>query len=400
MTEDYDIHSLKEVKQQRYYRVTANVNLDAICDNILNINKLTGEKTKIMAILKADGYGHGAIPIAQTLDRIGVDAFGIAIIEEGIQLRNAGIKKPILILGYTPKEQYKELVEYNISQTIFQYDLAKELSDEALSQNKVAPIHIKLDTGMTRLGFRDTEESIEEIKKIASLKGVKIEGIFSHFACADEEDKTSANNQLNRFFDFVNRLEEEGITLPIKHISNSAAIIDMPEAKLNMVRSGISTYGLYPSEEVNKKQLKLLPALELKSHVSYVKDVEPGVGVSYGSTYITNEKTRIATIPVGYGDGYPRQLSSKGRVLIHGKSAPILGKVCMDQFMVDVTHINNVKQGDSVTLIGRDGDQFISVEEVGALVNSFNYEIICNIGKRIPRIYSYQNKTYELKNNF
>ena len=250
---------------------------------------------------------------------------------------------------------------------------------------------------MTRLGFRDTEESIEEIKEIAALKGVKIEGIFSHFACADEEDKTSAHNQLNRFLKFVNRLEEEGVTLPIKHISNSAAIIDMPEAKLNMVRSGISTYGLYPSEEVNKEQLKLTPALELKSHVSYVKDVEPGVGVSYGSTYITKRRTKIATIPVGYGDGYPRQLSSKGRVLIHGKSAPILGRVCMDQFMVDVTHIDNIKQGDSVTLIGRDGDQFISVEEVGALVNSFNYEIICNIGKRIPRIYSYQNKIYELK---
>lgn len=397
MTKDYEIQSLKEVKQQRYYRVTANVNLDAICDNILNIKKLTGEKTKLMAILKADGYGHGAIPIAQTLDHIGVDAFGIAIIEEGIQLRNAGIDKPILILGYTPKEQYKELVEYNISQTIFQYDLAKELSDEALRQNKVAPVHIKLDTGMTRLGFRDTEESIDNIKKIAQLKGVKIEGLFSHFACADEADKTSANNQLKRFLYFANRLEEEGIELPIKHISNSAAIIDMPEAKLDMVRSGISTYGLYPSEEVDKEQLKLTPALELKSHVSYVKDVEPGIGVSYGSTYVTGEKTRIATIPVGYGDGYPRQLSSKGRVLIHGKSAPILGRVCMDQFMVDVTHIDNVKQGDSVILIGRDGDQFISVEEIGAMVNSFNYEIICNIGKRIPRIYSYQNKFYEMK---
>lgn len=397
MTKDYEIQSLKEVKQQRYYRVTANVNLDAICDNILNIKKLTGEKTKLMAILKADGYGHGAIPIAQTLDHIGVDAFGIAIIEEGIQLRNAGIDKPILILGYTPKEQYKELVEYNISQTIFQYDLAKELSDEALRQNKVAPVHIKLDTGMTRLGFRDTEESIDNIKKIAQLKGVKIEGLFSHFACADEADKTSANNQLKRFLYFVNRLEQEGIELPIKHIANSAAIIDMSEATFDMVRSGISTYGLYPSEEVDKEQLKLTPALELKSHVSYVKDVEPGIGVSYGSTYVTRKKSRIATIPVGYGDGYPRQLSSKGRVIIHGKSAPILGRVCMDQFMVDVTHIDNVKQGDSVILIGRDGDQFISVEEIGAMVNSFNYEIICNIGKRIPRIYSYQNKIYEIK---
>lgn len=396
MTKDYKILSLKEVEQQRYYRVTANIDVDAICDNISNIKELAGEKTKIMAIMKADGYGHGAIPIAQVLDHIGVDAFGIAIIEEGIQLRNAGIEKTILILGYTPKEQYKELVEYNISQTIFQYDLAKELSEEALRQNKVAPVHIKVDTGMTRLGFRDTEESIEEIKKISLLKGVKIEGIFSHFACADEADKTSAHNQLNRFMSFVNRLEEEGLVFPIKHIANSAGIIDLPEAKLDMVRSGIATYGLYPSEEVNKEQLKLTPALELKSHVSFVKDVEPGIGISYGSTYVTKDKIRVATIPVGYGDGYPRQLSSLGRVLIHGRSAPILGRVCMDQFMVDVTHIHDVKQGDAVTLIGRDGEQFISAEEIGSLVNSFNYEVICNIGKRIPRIYNYKNKIYEI----
>jgi len=389
--------SLSEELEGRYFRVTANIDLDAICDNILSTRKLVGYTTKIMAIIKSDGYGHGAVPIAKALDDIGVEAYGIAIIEEGIELRKAGIQKPLLILGYTPKEQYKQLVQYDISQTIFQYSSAEELSKEALRQNKVAKIHIKLDTGMSRIGFSDTEENIEEIKKISFLKGIKIEGIFTHFACADEANKASAYNQLNRYLCFVKRLEQEEISIPIKHISNSAGIIDLPEAYLDMVRSGISTYGLYPSDEVNKDKLILKPAMEIKTHVSYVKEIDPDIGVSYGSTYVTTRKTRIATIPVGYGDGYPRQLSSKGRVLIHGKSAPILGRVCMDQFMVDITEIENVKQGDVVTLVGKDGEEYISVEELATMTNSFNYEFICNVGKRIPRIYYREGKIIDIK---
>jgi alanine racemase len=270
------------------------------------------------------------------------------------------------------------------------------LSEEALRQGKTAKIHIKIDTGMTRIGFFDDSLSIEEIKKISELKGIEIEGIFSHFACADETDKTSANNQLCKFLEFLEELKREGIIIPIRHIANSAGIIDMPEAQLDMVRSGISTYGLYPSKEVNKDVLELKPAMEIKSHVSYVKEVEGGIGVSYGSTYVTSKKTKIATIPVGYGDGYPRQLSSKGRVLIHGMSAPIIGRVCMDQFMVDVTGIPGVEQGDAVTLIGRDKDEFISVEEVADMSYSFNYEFICNVGKRIPRIYYRNNKLWNI----
>jgi len=250
---------------------------------------------------------------------------------------------------------------------------------------------------MTRIGFSDDEENLKAVKDISILEGIEIEGIFSHFASADETDKTSANKQLQRYMAFVNKLEKEGVYIPIKHIANSAGIIEMPEARLNMVRSGICTYGLYPSLEVNTEVLSLKPALELKTHVSYVKDVEAGVGVSYGSTYITDKKTRIATIPVGYGDGYPRQLSSKGRVLIHGKSAPIIGRICMDQFMVDVTEIENVEQGDIVTIIGRDGDALISVEEAADMANSFNYEFICNIGKRVPRIYYKNNQIYEIR---
>lgn len=390
-----DLTSIEEF-HSKYYRASANIDLDAICNNIDNTRKILGYETKLMVILKADGYGHGAVPIAKALLDMAVDSFGIAILEEGIELRKAGIDKPILVLGYTPKGQYKKLVEYNITQTIFQYNTAKDLSEEALSQGKTAKVHIKVDTGMSRIGFFDDEESIEEIKKISELKGIEIEGIFSHFACADEEDKTSANGQLMRFLAFTKKLEEEGIHIPIKHIANSAAIIDIPEAKLDMVRSGIATYGLYPSEEVKKDVLALKPAMEIKSHVSYVKEVESGVGVSYGSTYVTKGKTKIATIPVGYGDGYPRQLSSKGRVLIHGMSAPIIGRVCMDQFMVDVTNIPDVCQGDTVTLIGRDKEEFISVEEVANMSYSFNYEFICNVGKRIPRIYYRNNKVWNI----
>lgn len=382
--------------ENRYFRVTANIDLDAIRSNIMNTRKLLKNTTKIMAIIKADAYGHGAVPIAKALNSL-VDAFGIAILEEGIELRRAGITQPILILGYTPKEQFKELIKNDITPTIFQYSLAKELSKEALKQNKTANIHIKLDTGMSRIGYSDKIESIQEIKKIASLEGIRIEGLFSHFACADEKDKTSAKKQLERYLSFINQLEKEGITIPIKHIANSAGIIDLPEAELDMVRSGISTYGLYPSDEVEKSRLQLRPAMEIKTHVSYIKDVEPGVGVSYGSTYITKRMTKIATIPVGYGDGYPRLLSSKGRVLIHGKSAPIIGRVCMDQFMVDVTEIDNVNQGDMVTLIGKDGNEFISVEEVAEMAYSFNYEFICNVGKRIPRIYYQQGKIIEIR---
>ncbi len=390
-----DLTSIEEF-HSKYYRASANIDLDAICSNINNTRKLLEAKTRLMVILKADGYGHGAVPIAKALSDMAVDSFGVAILEEGIELRKAGIDKPILVLGYTPKGQYQKLVEYDITQTIFQYNTAKELSEEALRQGKTAKIHIKIDTGMSRIGFFDDTDSIEEVKKIAGLKGIEVEGIFSHFACADETDKTSANRQLKKFLDFTEELEKEGIHIPIKHIANSAAIIDIPEARLDMVRSGISTYGLYPSEDVKKDAIVLKPAMEIKSHVSYVKEVEAGVGVSYGSTYVTGRKTKIATIPVGYGDGYPRQLSSKGRVLIHGMSAPIIGRVCMDQFMVDVTDIPDVNQGDMVTLIGRDKDDFISVEEVANMSYSFNYEFICNVGKRIPRIYYRNNKVWNI----
>lgn len=372
---------------KEYYRVQANINLDAICNNIKNAKNKLKAGTKVMAIIKADAYGHGAVPVAKALDEL-VDAYGIAIIEEGIELRNAGIKKPILILGYTPIQQLNLLLKYDITAAVFSYEMAEKLSQEAKKQGKIAKVHIKLDTGMGRIGFMPEDSSISVIKKISKLEGIEIEGCFSHFARADEKNLDFTHLQLERYMNFVNKLEEEGIIIPVRHISNSAGIMEVPDANLDMVRSGIITYGLYPSNEVNKENLTIEPAMEIKACISYLKEVGEGTGISYNSTYVTKRRTKVATIPVGYGDGYPRALSSKGRVLIHGQSAPILGRVCMDQFMVDVTDIPEVQEGDMVTLVGKDENEFISVEEVSAASgSSFNYEFVCDVGKRIPRVY-------------
>lgn len=377
----------KNIKE--YYRVQANINLDAIYQNVLNARKLLKPDTKIMAIVKADGYGHGALETATVLDDI-VDAYGVAILEEGIELRQAGFTKPILILGFTPKQQYEPMVNYDITTAVFQYDMAKKMSDIARGLGKVAHIHIALDTGMSRIGFKQDDESLEIIKKIAALPSISIDGCFTHFARMDEKDKTKSKIQFERYMSFVKRIENAGILLPVKHASNSAGIIEMQETNLDMVRDGISIYGMYPSDEVNKDNLKLVPAMELKSYVSFVKTLESGVEIGYGGTFTTTRKTKVATIPVGYADGYPRALSGKGRVLVHGKSAKILGRVCMDQFMIDVTDIADVKEGDIVTLVGCDGGNCISIEEVAKMAYSFNYEFVCDIGKRVPRVY-YEN---------
>jgi alanine racemase len=384
MNEEYKIQNRK-----RYYRVQANVDLSAIRNNLSEIRSKISSNTKLMAIIKADAYGHGAVPLAKSMGSSEmIDYYGVAIIEEAVELREAGIDKPILILGYTPREQYDLVVAYNVAQTVFQYEMAEALSLEAKKQGKIAKIHIKIDTGMSRIGFSDTKESVDEIKRIIGLENIEIEGLFSHFACADETDKTSAKKQLKRYIDFIHLLEQEQIQIPLKHIANSAGIIEFPEAYFNMIRCGIATYGIYPSDMVNQQDIKLIPAMELKTHVIYVKDVEAGVGVSYNATYITKKKTRIATIPVGYADGYSRNLSNYGKVIIHGQYAPIIGKICMDQFMVDVTNIPDIKQGDSVTLLGRDADAFISAEELAEWSHSFAYELVCTVGKRIPRVYS------------
>ena len=367
-------------------RVRADVDLDAIHHNLSLAKSVINKDTQLMVVIKADGYGHGANQIAKYCDDV-IDRYAVAIPEEGIDLRKAGFTKPINLLGYTHPTQYEDVINYDLIPAIFTLDMAKTLSQKALSMNKTVKIHIKLDTGMSRIGFADNDESVDVIKEISLLPNLEVDGIFSHFARADEKDKSVARIQFERFTNFVNKLKSKGLEIPNCHISNSAAIMELSDMNLQIVRSGIITYGLYPSEEMDKENFKIIPAMELKSQVSFVKTLKAGTPVGYGGTYVTDKETVIATIPVGYADGYPRSLSNKGRVIIKGQSAPIVGRVCMDQFMVDVTCIEGVKQGDEVTLMGKEGEEFISCEELSGLAGSFNYEFVCDISKRVPRVY-------------
>ena len=369
-------------------RVKAVISLDAVEHNFHEMRKNIAQDTKMIAVVKANAYGHGAVQIAHLIQNYDyIWGFATATAEEALALRKAGVMKPILILGIVFDEYYPELVRNHIRPAVCEYEEARKLSAEAVSQGETVHIHIALDTGMTRIGFADIPESVEEIRKIAALPNLEIEGMFTHFARADEYDRSPAMVQLERYREFSGRVAEAGVEIPLHHCSNSAGIIRVPEANLSIVRAGITIYGIYPSAQVETDIVRLDPVMELKSHVTYVKDVEPGTAISYGSTFIADRKLRVATVPVGYADGYPRQLSNKGWVLIHGQKAPILGRICMDQFMVDVTDIPDVCKGDEVTLIGRDGDEFISMDEMGELSGRFSYEFACDISTRVPRIY-------------
>lgn len=373
---------------KKFERVKAVVSLDAIAHNFAEMKKNIAKGTKIVAVIKADGYGHGAEAIARLIEDYDyIWGFAVATPEEALQLRTFGVKKPILILGIVFEEYFTQMIAKEIRLTVCTYEMAQKLSEEAQRQGRDVHIHIGLDTGMSRIGFADRQESVEEIKKISQLPNLKIEGMFTHFARADETDRSPAIDQLNRYLNFAKLLEDAGIQIPMKHCSNSAGIIRVPEANLNAVRAGITIYGINPSNEVERDIVKLIPAMELKSHISYIKTVEPGAAFSYGGTFTAKKEMKVATIPVGYADGYPRSLSNKGWVLIHGKKAPILGRVCMDQFMVDITKIPDAKVGDEVTLIGKDGKEFISIEKFGDLSGRFSYEFACDISKRVPRVY-------------
>ena len=366
-----------------FERIYAKIDLNAIARNVESVRNTVPANTMVMAVVKADAYGHGSVTVSKHLKNM-VDWYGVSNVYEAIELRNEGINKPILILGATMPDEMENIVKYTLTPAIFDYERAKILSDIALSNNTDVHIHIKIDTGMSRIGFQCDEDSINEIIKISQLEGIKIEGIFTHFAKADETDKSSALEQMSKFNEFINILSDNGIDPPIKHISNSAGIMEL-DAKYNMVRMGIMLYGLYPSDEMDKNY-KLYPAMELISHITHIKELEEGRGVSYGHTYITNKRTKIATIPVGYADGYPRCLSNKGYVLINGKKCPIIGRICMDQMMIDITGLD-VSVGDDVILFGSDGVNTISVEEVANNAYSFNYELICGISRRVPRAY-------------
>ena len=387
---------------KKYRRVHADIDLDAVQFNFDQMSKNIPQGTKIMAVVKTDAYGHGAVPLASFMEPCEkLWGFATATVDEAVELRQAGIKKPILILGYTFPECYTHIVKNEIRQTIFTLDMAKALSNEAVRQNKKAYIHIKLDTGMGRIGYQNAKEAAADAEKISKLPMLEIEGVFTHFANADASSQENTLRQLEKFDEMIEAMEAVGVTFSLKHCANSAGIIELTERKFDLVRAGIISYGLWPSDEVKKDVVQLKPILSLKSHVVYVKEVGPGCAVSYGSTWVAEEKRKIATIPIGYGDGYPRSLSNKGYVLIKGCKAPIVGRVCMDQMMVDVTDIpEEIRVGDRVTLIGQDGDLTITAEEIGDLSGRFNYELVCDLGNRIPRIYYKGGEIKEIRDYF
>ncbi len=381
---------------EQHNRVYAKIDLDAVLYNMEQMKKRIGGNARLIAVVKTDGYGHGAVPIARMLEEVTyIWGYAGACLEEGIQLRAAGIQKPILVLGCVFPDQYKEMIRSDIRAAVYTEDMAKGMSEEALRQEKTAYFHIKIDTGMGRIGFPVNEESADAVERISRLPNVCLEGMFTHFAKADEKDKTYTRKQHEKFVWMKSRMEARQIPIRYYDCDNSAGIIDFPDMKHDLARAGISTYGMYPSDEVNKDAVDLKPALSLISHVTYVKDVEPGTAISYGGTFVAEKKMRVATIPVGYGDGYPRSLSNKGSVLIHGKRARILGRVCMDQFMVDVTDIPETKFMDQAVLVGEDGNDRITVEELAELSGRFNYEFVCCLGKRIPRIYERNGRIME-----
>ena len=370
-------------------RVSATVNLNSIRYNIEQVSKRIAKGTGIMAVIKADGYGHGAVAVARTL--AGMDSvwgYAVATIDEAMEIVHIGCEKPILILGYVPPSMYGLAVTNSIRIPVFDLHSASKINAVAGQLGMKCKVHIKVDTGMGRIGIEPSDRGLEFVRQVSLMGNLEIEGIFTHFARADEKDKENALHQAKLFKDFTAKLEDEGIHIPLKHCSNSAAIIDMPDLHMDIVRSGIITYGLWPSDEVDKHNIDLKPAMEIKSAVIYIKDIEKGTPVSYGGTYVAEKTTRVATVSIGYADGFPRSLSNKGIVLIKGKRYHVIGRVCMDQLMVDIEMNDEISVGDVVTIVGRDGDEEITMDEFAALSDRINYEAVCDIGKRVPRVYT------------
>lgn len=379
----------KQIRNSHYDRVCAVIDMKAIEQNMEVMRKKLPQNQKFMAVIKTNGYGHGAVPIAKMLeDKEYMFGFATATYEEAVMLREEGVKKPIMILGYTFPYAYEEIIREGIRPAVFRYDQLEQFSQAADKADAPVYAHIAVDTGMGRIGVTPDEQGVLFVEKAFHTPGMEVEGIFTHFAKSDEADKTFSRVQYQKFMNFVTRCEERiGRRIPICHCSNSAGITELPEYHCDMVRMGITMYGLWPSDEIDRELVSLRPAFSLRSHIVYLKEIEAGTPISYGGTFVSDRKMKIATIPVGYGDGYPRSLSNVGSVLIHGKYAPITGRVCMDQFMVDVTGIEDVKEGDPVVLVGKQGEAEITMEELGRLSGRFNYELACLMNERIPRMY-------------
>ena len=366
-------------------RTEAVVNLKALEHNIKNIRGRLGENVEIMAVLKGDGYGHGEKGIYPTLKSCGIERYAVAVWEEGASLRNAGCTEPILLLGDTCDGQLENLIKFNLTPAIFSVDTAEKLNTLAKWSGVVQPVHIKVDTGMSRIGFAADESSIDTIRKISEMSNLEITGAFTHFSRADEPDGESAKEQFGKYLDFIEKLEKEGINIPLKHVANSPAILLRPETQLDAVRAGDVLFGLCPIDEDEWIKADFKQVMSWYTYVVMVKEVPVGTEVGYGGTFVTKRPTKIATIPVGFADGYSRKLSNIGKVRINGQEAPIIGRICMDQFMVDVTDIGEVKRGDTVSLL----DDELSVLWMADLLDSNVDEIVCGISKRVPRIYEY-----------
>lgn len=377
--------------------VWAEIDLDAIKYNIDSIKRRVDTK-ELIAVVKADAYGHGALDVSKTLVENGATKLAVAVITEAMELRHGNINTPIMILGYTPLEFAADLINYDIEQTIFDLEYATKLSEIALNLGKKAKVHVALDTGMGRIGFLINDNSLNEILKISSLKGLEVVGIFTHFATADESDKNYSNKQYKKFTDFNEKLVSKGVNIPLKHVSNSGAIIDMPNTYLDGVRAGIVLYGYYPSEDVLKQNLDLKKAISIKTQVAHVKILDKDEYVSYGRKFKTERKSIIATLPIGYADGYSRALTGKAKVIINGKFAPVVGTICMDQCMIDVTDIGDVHVGDEVIVLGKDKDLKFDADDMAKAMGTINYEVLCMIKQRIPRVYIEDGKVKSIRN--
>lgn len=367
--------------------VWAEINLDNLAHNIREVRDHTKKDSLVTAVVKADGYGHGSVQIADTFLENGADRLAVAILTEAIELRKGGIDAPILILGYTPRGQFDKVVDYNLIQTIYDVEDARALSEIAAKDDKKATIHIKLDTGMGRIGFPSEEESVDKILEINKLPNIYVEGVYTHFAKADEKDKSHVRGQFEKYIDITNQLEDRGMAIDIKHVSNSASVIDLKDYSLDMVRAGVMIYGFYPSDEVDRESINLKPAMNLKARVSHVKTVPKGTGISYGQIFKTERESRIATLPLGYADGFTRLFTGKAEVYINGKRAKVVGRICMDQCMIDVTDVPDVKVGDEVVIFGYGKDGYPHADELAEMIGTINYEIVCMVGRRIPRVY-------------
>ena len=376
-----------ETERGTYPRVEAEIDLGAIRDNFAAMRGRLRDDTKMIAVVKTDAYGHGAVRIAEMMEpEAYIWGFAVATTEEAVELRRAGIRKPILCLGFVFPQDYDLLVRLQIRPATFKLSMARQLSEAASRAGMILPVHLAVDTGMGRIGFQVCEEDADEAAEIAKLSNLKVEGLFTHFARADERDKDYTQEQFRKYCRFEQMLEERGVSIPLRHAANSASIMELPGTHLDAVRAGITIYGIYPSDEVDRNLMPMKPAMSLISHICYIKKVPAGTSISYGGTFVTERESRIATIPVGYGDGYPRSLSNKGSVLIRGRRAPIVGRICMDQFMVDVTEIE-AEEFDKVTLLGQDGEDAVTADELGRLSGRFPYELVCDISKRVPRVY-------------